>query len=119
MIENEYLINSIIYGIQEKKGKSITCVDLSHIEGTSTQEFIICTGTSNMHVSAIADSVREHLTETEGLKPYNYDGYKNSQWIVIDYGTVYVHIFLSEWREFYNLEQLWNDAAIKEIPDLD
>ena len=53
------------------------------------------------------------------LNSLNYDGYRNSQWIVIDYGTIYVHVFLPEYREYYNLEQLWNDAEIKEIPDID
>ena len=72
-----------------------------------------------MQVSAIADSVREYVQEKSGVKPFNYDGYRNSQWIVIDYGTIYVHVFLPEYREYYNLEQLWNDAKIKEIPDID
>ena len=53
------------------------------------------------------------------VKPYNYDGYKNSQWIIIDYGDVMVHIFLPEYREFYNIEELWNDASITNLPDLD
>ncbi|MEG2403039.1 MAG: ribosome silencing factor, partial [Muribaculaceae bacterium] len=91
----------------------------SNIEGASTQDFVIASGSSTMHVTAIADSVREYVQKQTGLKPYNYDGYKNSEWIVIDYGTVYVHIFLPESREYYNLEQLWNDAVIKNIPDLD
>ena len=85
----------------------------------STEHFIICQGTSTMQVSAIADSVREYVQEKSGVKPFNYDGYRNSQWIVIDYGTIYVHVFLPEYREYYNLEQLWNDAEIKEIPDID
>ena len=72
-----------------------------------------------MQVSAIADSVREYVQEKSGVKPFNYDGYRNSQWIVIDYGTIYVHVFLPEYREYYNLEQMWNDAEIKEIPDID
>ena len=72
-----------------------------------------------MHVSSIADSIREYVQEETGMKPFNYDGYQNSQWIVIDYGTIYVHIFLPEYRELYNLEELWNDATITEVPDLD
>ena len=59
------------------------------------------------------------MHEHYGTKPFNYDGYQNSQWIVIDYGNVFVHIFLPESREYYNLEGLWNDAEIKQIPDLD
>lgn len=119
MTEEKELINAIIEGIQERKGKSITHVDMSKIEGATTRTFVICTGASTMQVSAIADSVREYVHKKMSVKPYNYDGYRNSQWIVLDYGTIYVHVFLPEFREMYNLESLWNDAEIKEIPDLD
>lgn len=116
---NDELLKLIVEGIQERKGKSITHVDLTGLEYVSTEHFIICSGSSTMQVSAIADSVREYVQEKSGVKPFNYDGYRNSQWIVIDYGSIYVHVFLPEFREYYNLEQLWSDAAINEIPDLD
>ncbi len=119
MTEKNQLQDYIIEGIQERKGKKITLVDLSNIENAATRNFIICQGTSTMHVSSIADSIREYVQEETGMKPFNYDGYQNSQWIVIDYGTIYVHIFLPEYRELYNLEELWNDATITEVPDLD
>lgn len=109
----------IIEGIQERKGRGISIVDLSNIESAATQQFIICEGASTMQVSAIADSIREYLLENAGIKPYNYDGYQNSQWIVIDYGETIVHVFLPETRTLYNLEELWSDAKITEIPDLD
>lgn len=72
-----------------------------------------------MQVAAIADSVRDYLLEHAKIKPYNYDGYTNSEWIVIDYGTILVHIFIPEARRRYNLEELWSDAVISEVPDLD
>lgn len=109
----------IIEGIQERKGRGISIVDLSNIESAATQQFIICEGSSTMQVSAIADSIREYLLENAGIKPYNYDGYQNSQWIVIDYGETIVHVFLPETRTLYNLEELWSDAKITEIHDLD
>ena len=109
----------ITEGIQERKGRGISIVDLSHIESAAAQRFIICEGTSTMHVGAIADSIREYLRENAGIKPYNYDGYQNSQWIVIDYGETLVHVFLPETRSLYNLEELWSDAKITQIPDLD
>lgn len=118
-MDNEQLKKLIIEGIQERKGKRISCVDLSKLETVSTEGFIICEGTSTMQVSAIADSVREYVQKQSGIKPFNYDGYRNSQWIVIDYGSVFVHVFLPDAREYYNLEQLWSDAKITEIPDLD
>ncbi len=116
---NNELLNAIIEGIQERKGKKITNVDLTGLEHVSTDHFVICQGTSTIQVGAIADSVREYVQEKLGIKPFNYDGYRNSQWIVIDYGNIFVHVFLPEFREYYNLEELWNDAKIVEIPDLD
>ncbi len=119
MTEKNQLLDYIIEGIQERKGKKITLVDLSNIENVATQSFIICQGTSTMHVSSIADSIREYVQGKIHVKPFNYDGYDNAQWIVIDYGTIYVHVFLPEYRNRYNLEQLWSDGIITDIPDLD
>ncbi len=119
MTENIDFVKLITEGIQERKGHNITHVDLSKIESAAAENFIICEGNSNMQVSAIADSVREYLQEQVGVKPYNYDGYQNAQWIVIDYGHTLVHIFLPDVRHHYNLEELWSDAVINEIPDLD
>ena len=65
------------------------------------------------------DTDRDYLLEHAGIKPYNYDGYQNSQWIVIDYGNTLVHVFIPEFRSLYNLEELWSDAKITQIPDLD
>jgi len=109
----------IVEGIQERKGRSISVVDLSAIESAPVPEFIICQGNSSQQVAAIADSVREHLLDNYGIKPYNYDGYRNAQWIVIDYGDTLVHVFTRETRQLYNLEELWADAPVTEIPDLD
>ena len=119
MTEKKNLIEAIIEGIQERKGKSITHVDMTGIESAATQHFVICSGTSTMQVGAIADSIREYVQEHAGMKPYNYDGYQNSQWIVLDYGTIYVHVFLPDYREMYDLEHLWSDAKLDNIPDLD
>lgn len=119
MTNSNNIVKLITEGIQDRKGHKITIVDLSHIDAAATEKFIICEGSSNMQVSAIADSVREYLHKNAGIKPYNYDGYQNAQWIVIDYGNILVHVFQPEIRSYYNLEELWSDAAITEIPDLD
>lgn len=113
------IVKLVTEGIQDRKGRKITHVDLSDIESAAAQSFVICEGSSTMQVSAIADSVREYLHTNAGIKPYNYDGYQNSQWIVIDYGHTLVHVFLPNVRQHYNLEELWSDAKINEIPDLD
>lgn len=109
----------IVEAIQDKKGKGITIMDMSSIESAPAHEFIICEGRNPQQVAAIADNVREELLEKSGIKPYNYDGYRNSTWIVIDYGSTLVHVFIPEERDMYNLEELWSDATVAEIPDLD
>ena len=73
------LLPMIIEGIQDRKGKHITVVDLSDIESAAASRFVICEGTSSQHVAAVADSVRDYLFEHGRIKPYNYDGYTNSQ----------------------------------------
>ena len=113
------LADLIVAGIQERKGRKITCIDLSAIESSPATDFIVCEGTSATHVAAIADCVRDYLLENYRIKPYNYDGYAASQWIVLDYGSALVHIFVPDERRRYNLEELWSDGKITEIPDLD
>lgn len=118
-METSSLIENIIEFIRERKGRRITRVDLSNIESSAASNFIICEGSSTTQVSAIADNIREQLLEQCGVKPYNYDGYQSSQWIVLDYGDTLVHVFLPDVRSRYNLEELWSDADIIEMPDID
>lgn len=119
VIDDKLMRNLIIDAIQDKKGKAISIVDLSEIESAPAPEFIVCEGRTPQQVAAIADSVRDSLLDKARVKPYNYDGYRNSQWIVIDYGTTLVHVFVPDARLMYNLEELWNDAKIELVPDLD
>ena len=118
-IDNATLVEAIVEAIRERKGQRITHVDLSSIETAATQGFVLCNGQSSMQVDAIADNIREIVEEHVGVRPYNYDGYDNSEWIVLDYGSLFVHVFRPEFRERYNLEQLWADAVIKDYPDED
>lgn len=113
------IINSIIEGIQDRKGNKITLIDLSDIGTAPASRFVVCQGNSPIQTSAIADSVRDTVLEQTHRKPYNYDGYGASAWIVLDYGDTLVHVFTPETRQRYNLEDLWYDAKISEIPDLD
>lgn len=108
----------IIDAIRDKKGHDIKVLDLSVVDGAPTQQFVVCTGNSTTQVSAIADNVREEMQKQAGEKPINYDGYRNSQWIVVDYGDVMIHVFLPDSRAFYRLEELWSDAPTISVPDL-
>lgn len=116
--ETELLVNKIVEGIQEKKGTQISIVNMSKLENYVFRYFVICQGNSNTHVCSIADEVKDYVREQIKVKPYAMDGYNNAQWIALDYGEVILHVFLPEIREFYSLETLWEDADIKEIPDL-
>jgi len=118
MDEVEKLIEVVIEALQEKKGKRILTMDLSELENSICQYFIICQGKTPTQVSALCDSVWDKVYEQLSEKPMGAIGMKEAQWIAMDYGTVMLHIFLPETREFYNLENLWADAGLTEIPDI-
>jgi len=117
MRETNSLVNRIKEGIQEKKGKNIVIVDMTRLEAVCSY-FVICEGTSNIHISAITDSIRDYVKKTTGEKPFAMDGMENSTWIVMDYGEVMVHVFERENRAFYDLEHLWSDAKLTVLPDV-
>ena len=75
-----------------------------------TDYFLICHGTSNVHIRGLADAVIDAL-KADKLHPYGTEGYQEGHWILIDYGDLIVHIFAQEEREFYDLERLWSDAS--------
>lgn len=120
MISDKQFNDLIVDAIRDRKGHAITFVDLSDIPGASARAFIIAEGNSPTQVSAIAERLRERLREDARIKPFNSDGENSaSEWIVLDYGDVWVHIFMPEARRRYNLEELWGDAVITQIPDLE
>ncbi len=119
MNETKKLIEQITEGIQDKKGKKIVIADLTQIDDTICKYFIICQGNSPSQVTAIVESVREFARKGANVKPYAIDGLRNAQWVAMDYADVLVHVFMPEAREFYNLETLWADARLTQIPDLD
>ena len=119
MNEKKALIEAITEGIQDKKGKRIVIADLTEIDDTICNYLIICQGNSPSQVTAIVESIHERARVEAHLKPYAVDGLRNANWVAMDYGEVLVHIFLPEARQFYDLEHLWADAKLNEIPDLD
>ena len=119
MNETQQLVNAIIEGIQEKKGKQIIVADLTEIDDTICKYFIICQGNSPSHIQAIVESIAETARLKTKAKPVAVDGLRNAEWVAMDYFDVIVHVFLPEAREFYDLEHLWADAQLTEIPDID
>ena len=118
--ETAGLVDRIVDAIQDKKGHSITVADVSAIDGTICQAFVICQGNSPAQIDAIARSVGDKLRMgSEDIRPLNVVGLRQCRWVAMDYVDVLVHIFLPDERRFYNLENLWADAVITDIPDLD
>jgi ribosome-associated protein len=101
---------NIIAALQDKKALEIVELDLSDVKMSLFDRFIICTATSNIHAEALYDNVIRLVKQNLKIIPKHTEGITNSQWILIDYFDVLVHIFLKENREFYNIESLWVDA---------
>ncbi|MDD4922715.1 MAG: ribosome silencing factor [Bacteroidales bacterium] len=112
------MVKTIVEGIQEKKGKRITVVNMTKLEAIC-RFFVICEGTSNTQILAIEDSVKDYVKKRAKVKPFAEDGLTNALWIAMDYGEVMVHIFERESRAFYDLEHLWSDATLTDITDLE
>lgn len=113
----ENLVDEIIYGLREKKGKDIVTLDLRNITTSVTDFFVICTGDSNTHVMGLSNSVEEEVRKRLRDKPWHIEGTTNGEWVLMDYVNVVVHIFQREVREHYNIEGLWADAVLKEYDD--
>lgn len=114
---SDFLSEIIVKGIQEKKGKNIISLNLKNIEHAVTDYFIVCHGTSNTQVQAIAESVEDEVRKAIGLKPWHREGIQNAEWILLDYIDVVVHIFQENTRDFFQIENLWADAEIKQIEE--
>lgn len=112
--ESEKLAEIIVHGIQEKKGKNIVSLDLSEIPNSVCNFFVICHGTSKIHVESVADSIEETTIKKLKSKPWHKEGFENAEWILLDFVDVVVHIFQEDKRSFYKLENLWADAKLKE-----
>lgn len=104
------LAESVIEGMLDKKASNIKWLDLRNIENAVCDYFIICEGSSNTQVEAIADSVETMVKKQLGQRPMRSEGWENALWILIDYFDVVVHVFEHDTRQFYNLESLWADA---------
>ncbi|MDR0686618.1 MAG: ribosome silencing factor [Dysgonamonadaceae bacterium] len=117
MNETNILVSTIIEAIQEKKGHKIVTLDVSKLENAICRQFVICQGNTPTQVSALSDAVWDMVGDRLKEKPLGAVGMKEAQWIAMDYGTVILHIFIPDARQYYNLEQLWADAKITEIPD--
>ncbi|NBT15735.1 MAG: ribosome silencing factor [Chitinophagia bacterium] len=104
------ILKVIINAIQDRKGENIISLDLRKIPEAVSDFFIVCEASSTVQVKAIADWVEVQVKKELGEIPYRHEGHAAAQWILVDYVNVVVHVFLSETRKFYRLEEMWGDG---------
>jgi len=109
------LLDSIIEGLEDRKAKNITILDLSNIKNRSFDYFVIADAESSTHVDSIASSVEEMVKKQLDERPFHTEGWENAEWILLDYVDVMVHVFQQHIRDFYRLEELWADAEITRL----
>jgi len=98
--------------MQEKKAKNIVSLNLRSLNQAVTQYFVICHATSKTQIGAIYNSIEEFVMKNCDTKPFHCEGVQNSEWILIDYFDVVVHVFQEDTRNFYKIENLWADAPL-------
>lgn len=106
------LVDIVVFGMEEKKAKEITVLDLRSTGNSVADFFVICHADSRVQVESIANSVNEEVSKKSNEKLKAKEGQQNSEWIILDYFNVVAHIFIKEKREFYNIEKLWADADV-------
>jgi ribosome-associated protein len=118
-INSEKLSELIVKGMQEKKGVDIVVLNMKKIKNTIAQFFVICSGNSDVHVDSITDSIEEIVYKLSQQDPWHKEGKENKEWILLDYVDVVAHVFKKDRREFYGLEDLWGDASIVHVEDVE
>lgn len=114
----EASVELIIEAIQDVKGFNIKTLDLRKLDKAICSYFIIAEGNSNTQVSAISESVEKKIREELNDRPWHVEGKDNGEWVLMDYVDVVVHIFQPETRKFYDIDALWSDAEVVEVPNL-
>jgi len=97
------------------RGLDVTILDLKKTGQNVCDYFVICHGTSKVQTQSIAENSMKELRKELKMKPFSIEGLKNGEWILLDFGDVVAHIFLGEFREFFNIEDLWADAKITRL----
>ena len=115
MLNAKEIIAVAVKALSDKKGRDLKVLDTAG-QTTLAEYFIICSGTSNTQVRALADAVEEALSKA-GEEPHHIEGHRGGLWTLLDYSAVVVHVFTEEGREFYDLERLWSDAAPVDISE--
>src|SRR5437867_9862999 len=110
-------VTEAISACQEKKAEEITVLELEKDSGAFTDYFVVCSGTNPRQIQAISDEVEERLNKA-GMRPTHVEGYKQAEWVLLDYVDFVVHVFSEKARSYYDLERLWKSGKRLEPADL-
>ena len=113
MEELQKLIDTIVEAMDDKKAQGIVSLDLSGFDGAICSHFVVCHADSTTQADAISQGTVEKVFEAMGEWPVRVEGRQNAFWVAMDYSDVIVHVFQTELRDFYRLEELWADAPMK------
>ena len=114
--KNAALLTEVIFeGMKNNKAEDIVLLDLNGIDNAVCKYFVICTGKSSTQIEGIANAVVRATREELKERPWHQEGRGTSEWILLDYVDVVIHIFSKELRAYYELEELWADAKRSEI----
>ena len=114
--DSTQLCEAIVEGMKENKANDIVVLDLRNLESAVCDYFVLCSGDSTTHVDGISNAVSRYVRKSIKEKPWYIEGKTNSDWVLLDYVNVVGHIFYKEKRSFYDIEELWSDAARTNIP---
>lgn len=117
LTQNSKILKTIIAAILEKKGEEVISMNLKKIPEAIADYFIICEANNPTLVKAIAENVEKKVLDECGEKPFKFEGKQGEKWILVDYVDIVIHCMMPDTRGFYNLEELWHDAEIKEHKD--
>jgi ribosome-associated protein len=112
---SKILCDAIVKGMQEKKAADILILDLRKVKNAVADFFVICSGSSDKQLDAIADSVDQEVYKLVKENPWHIEGKNNKEWLLLDYFDVVAHIFRQDRREYFALEKLWGDAEMIEV----
>jgi ribosome-associated protein len=119
-MKNNFLkqqVSEAIHACQEKKAEEITILELEKESGAFTDYFVVCSGSNPRQIQAISDEVEERLQKA-GMRPNHVEGYRQAEWVLLDYVDFVVHIFSEKARRYYDLERLWKSARKLEPAEL-
>ena len=115
-VDSSKLIETIAEALFERKAEDVTVIDIRGVT-TLADYFVVCHANADVQIKAIADNVLDKTREDLGEKAWRKEGLETRRWVVLDYVNVVVHIFMKDQREFYKLENMWNDAEITHLED--